>query len=47
VRDREGRSWLILPGEDAWAKREPLQPSEETELIPIPGHYLHMLGLST
>ena len=47
MRDREGRFWVVLPGEDAWAKHEPFQPGEDTELEPIPGHYLDMLGLTT
>jgi hypothetical protein len=45
VRGREGRSWVVLPGEDAWARREPFQPGESTELEPVPGHCPDMLGL--
>src|SRR4051794_29648711 len=47
VRDREGRSRVALPGEDAWAKLEPRQPSEDTELGPLPAPYLDMPGLPT
>ena len=45
VRDREGRFWIIPPGEGAWEKREPFHPGEDAELEPVPGHYIHMLGL--
>jgi hypothetical protein len=46
VRDREGRFWVVPPGEDAWARRELFHPGEEAELEPVPGHYLYMLGLA-
>ena len=45
VRDRDGRFWIIPPGENAWEKREPFHPSEDAELEPVPGHYMYMLGL--
>jgi hypothetical protein len=45
VRDGEGRFWVVPPGEDAWDRRQPFQPTGETELEAIPGHYMHMLGL--
>jgi hypothetical protein len=45
VRDREGRFWVVPPEEGAWAKREPLHPSEDADLEPVPGHYLYMLGM--
>ena len=45
VRDAAGNFWIVPPGEDAWAKREPFYPTEETELRPIPGHYKYVLGL--
>jgi hypothetical protein len=47
VCDREGRFWIVSPGQDAWAKREPFQPSEEAELESVPGHYLYMLGITS
>lgn len=46
VRDREGRFWSVLPGEDAWTKREPFEPSSNACLEPVPGHYLALLGLT-
>jgi hypothetical protein len=47
VRDREGRFWLVPPGQHAWERRQPYQPTGETQLEPVPGHYRYMLGLPT
>ena len=47
VRDCEGRFWVVPPGQDAWTKREPFQPSEDAELETVPGHYLYMLGITS
>jgi hypothetical protein len=45
VRDPEGRFWA-LPSTDApWEGRVPFEPSDETDLEPVPGHYKYMLGL--
>jgi hypothetical protein len=45
VRDPEGNFWIVPPVENAWESRRPFQPTEETELEAIPGHYRSMLGL--
>src|SRR5262245_29395952 len=45
VRDPEGNFWIVPPVENAWEGRRPFQPTEETELLAIPGHYRSMLGL--
>jgi hypothetical protein len=45
VRDHEGKFWLVPPVENAWECREPFQPTEGTELEPVPGHYKQLLGL--
>jgi hypothetical protein len=45
VRDPEGNFWTVPSVENAWESRRPFQPTEETELEPIPGHYRSMLGL--
>ena len=45
VRDRDGRFWIVPPGENAWTRRLPFHPDTQTHLEPIPRHYLHMLGL--
>jgi hypothetical protein len=45
VRDPEGNFWILPSGEDAWDHREPFQPTEETEIEPVPGHYKYLLRL--
>jgi hypothetical protein len=45
VRDPNGSFWLLPSGENAWDQREPYQPTDETELEPVPGHYKYLLGL--
>lgn len=45
VRDPEGNFWIVPSVENAWENRQPFQPTEETELDPIPGHYRFMLDL--
>ena len=45
VRDPEGNFWLLPPVENPWDHREPYQPSEDSDLEPVPGHYKDMLGL--
>lgn len=45
VRDPEGSFWILPGGDDAWDRREPFQPTEETDLEPIPGHYKYLLQL--
>ncbi len=45
VRDADGNFWSVPPADDPWEHREPFQPTEETDLEAIPGHYKYMLGL--
>jgi hypothetical protein len=45
VRDPEGNFWIVPPVEKAWESRRPFQPTEETELEVIPGHYRSLLAL--
>jgi hypothetical protein len=45
VLDPEGNFWVLPSSESPWDHRQPFQPTEETELEPIPGHYKYMLGL--
>jgi hypothetical protein len=45
VRDAEGSFWTVPPAENPWDLREPFQPTEETELEPVPGHYKYLLGI--
>jgi hypothetical protein len=45
VRDPEGQFWAVPPGEHAWERREPFEPSDGVELEPVPGHYIDLLGV--
>ncbi len=45
VRDPDGIYWLVPSGNDAWDARLPYRLTEESELQPIPGHYLAHVGL--
>ena len=45
VRDSEGNSWILPADEDGWERRQPFQVTEESELVPIPGHYKYLLHL--
>jgi len=45
VKDPEGRFWALPQMEDSWKHRQPFQPTDETTLEPVPGHYKHFLGV--
>lgn len=45
VLDPEGNFWIVPSGENAWDRRQPFSPTEESELEPVPGHYKYLLGL--
>ncbi len=45
VRDPEGRFWIVPSADNAWERRRPFEPTEETDLEPVPGHYRSLLGL--
>ncbi len=45
VRDPDGNFWLVPSVDHPWDHRQPFQPTEETDLEPVPGHYIDMLGL--
>lgn len=45
VRDPDGHFWIVPSADNAWDFRQPFEPTEETELQPVPGHYLSMLDL--
>ena len=45
VRDPDGNLWIVPSTEDAWDHREPFQPTEDTDLEPVPGHYKYLLQL--
>ena len=45
VRDPDGNLWTLPSVENSWDHREPYQPTAESHLEPVPGHYKDMLGL--
>jgi hypothetical protein len=45
VRDPQGNFWIVPSVENAWDHRQPFQPTEESDLEPVPGHYKDVLGL--
>jgi hypothetical protein len=45
VRDPEGNFWFVPNVDNPWDHRQPFQPTEESDLEPVPGHYKNMLGL--
>ena len=44
VRDPEGQFWSV-PAANSWTERQPFEPTPETELEPVPGHYKYLLDL--
>ena len=44
VRDREGNFWIVPFTENFWEYRRPFEPTAETALEPVPGHYAYLLG---
>jgi hypothetical protein len=46
VRDRVGKLWVLPVRDDPWEHRRSFEPSDETQLELMPGHYKHFLGLS-
>jgi len=45
VRDPEGNFWFVPSVENGWDQRQPFYPTENSELEPIPRHYIHLLDL--
>jgi hypothetical protein len=45
VRDPEGNFWILPPVENSWEHREPFELQEDSDLEPVPAHYINMLGL--
>jgi hypothetical protein len=45
LRDAGGSFWVVPAGDDAWAHRRPFEPTDQTRLEPVPGHYKYLLGL--
>jgi hypothetical protein len=45
VRDPAGQFWALPTGDDAWERRQAFEPTSESDLEPIPGHYKYLLRL--
>ena len=45
VQDPDGNFWVLPAVDEPWLNRKPFQPTEETGLDPVPGHYKHILNL--
>jgi hypothetical protein len=45
VLDPKGQFWILPAVDDPWGNRRAFQPTEETGLEPVPGHYKHVLDL--
>ena len=45
VRDPNGNFWFVPVVENGWEQRQPFHPTEDSELEPVPGHYIYMLDL--
>ena len=45
VRDPDGKFWVVPPVDNAWDQRQPFNPTGDTDLEPIPGHYKYLLHL--
>jgi hypothetical protein len=45
VRASEGKFWSLFTDEGGWERRQPFEPAEEADLLPIPGHYKYLLRL--
>jgi hypothetical protein len=45
VRDPEGNFWIVPSVKKGWEHRQAFSPTEETELEPVPRHYLHTRDL--
>lgn len=46
VLDFDGNFWSVPAMENAWDHRQPYDINEESDLVPVPGHYKYMLGLT-
>jgi hypothetical protein len=45
VRDPEGSFWMLPSVEHPWDQRQSFEPTAETDLEPVPGHYKDLLEL--
>lgn len=45
VRDPDGHLWAVDSSTDGWDRRELYELTDDSELVPVPGHYRYMLQL--
>ena len=45
VRDGDGNFWIVPSSADGWENRQPFEPAEDSDLMPVPGHYKYLLQL--
>ncbi len=45
VRAPDGSFWVVPSGVNAWDQRQPFEPTDDSQLEPIPGHYRYLLEL--
>ena len=45
VQDEEGNYWTVPSDDNAWDRRQPFYPTDQTELQSVPAHYKYTLGL--
>jgi hypothetical protein len=45
VRDPDGNFWVLPPVDHPWDERQPFDPTSETDLEPVPGHYQDVHGI--
>jgi hypothetical protein len=45
VRDAHGDFWSVSMEADAWNRRLPFVPTDDSELVSVPGHYRYLLRI--
>ena len=45
VRDPDGNFWTLPQTDTPWDDRRPVDPTEDMDLEPVPGHYRSLLEL--
>ncbi|HLJ50311.1 MAG TPA: hypothetical protein VKU01_30060 [Bryobacteraceae bacterium] len=45
VRDPDGNFWVVPVIDHPWQHRQPLELTDEIDLVPVPGHYRYLLEL--
>lgn len=45
ARDEDGSFWALAQNDNPWEHRQAIQSTDQLQLEPVPGHYIHMLGI--